>query len=163
MIGKYLGVIIGLTVAMVIAVSITWALAGLPGGGRFYFYLLQTSIGGVVVYTALFMMIGMLAPKNAIVVSMFYAVIVEWTFSLIPAMIHSFAVSYHLRSLFLNGVDYMLPKGEKFTEAFGRMEIISELSAAQQWGMLGIFVAVSIIVAGLLVTNREFNMTTDSA
>jgi len=76
-----------------------------------------------IVYSSLFMAIGCIIPKRAMLVAFSYTLIFETAVAFVPAVISRLTVQYHLRCLLAMWMEFDIP-------AEGRLYLFSEASSA---------------------------------
>lgn len=110
-------------------------------------------------YSALFLLIGVVVPKRAMVAGVAYALLVEVSLAFIPAAVNVLTVQYRLRCLLVRWMDFdvaMADRNPVFTAYFG------EESALWHLGMLTILTLVFLLAAGLLLRYREFTSAAET-
>ncbi len=104
-------------------------------------------------YSALFLLIGVIAPKKCMVAGIIYTIIFEVAFALIPAAVNMLTVQYRLRCLLIRWMDFDKALAERnpvFLSYFG------DESSAWHVGVLLGMTAGYLIVAGIILRCREF-------
>lgn len=64
-------------------------------------------------FSAIFLLLGIINPRRAMVLAVAYSLILELIISFIPAVINKFTVQYRLRSLMIKWCDFALPDGPR--------------------------------------------------
>lgn len=106
-----------------------------------------------VAYAAVFLLLGVIAPKRALVLGVIYAVFFEIGASLIPAAINLLTIQYRLRCLLVRGLELDIREIDRnpiLRSYFG------EESAVWHVGMLMLMTAGYLIAAAVLLKRREF-------
>lgn len=127
---------------------------------RLWYTMVRLSVLSAMSYAALYLMIGAIFPKRAMVFCVFYTGLVEVILSLIPAIINRLTIQYRLRSLMMNWAE---PAGRDqmqnniffryvFAEG-GNLEQIAWLL-----GLSAVFLTAAIVVAHV----REFTSASES-
>ena len=110
-------------------------------------------------YSAIFLLIGVIAPKRAMVTAILYAVVFEIALALIPAAVNLLTVQYRLRCLLVRWTDMessMTEGNPVFAAYFGDESATWHVSM-----LLGMTVAY-LLAAALLLRYREFTMATET-
>ncbi|MDX1927100.1 MAG: hypothetical protein SFV81_11310 [Pirellulaceae bacterium] len=110
-------------------------------------------------YAAVFLLIGVIAPKRAMVAGILYAVVIEAGAALIPAAVNLFTIQYRLRCILVRWmeVDAELVRGNPvFVAYFG------EESAAWHVAVLFTMTIGYLVAAALLLRYREFTSAAET-
>ena len=116
---------------------------------RLWFTMVRLSVLSAMAYSALYLMIGAMFPRRAMVFCVFYTGLVEVVLSLLPAIINRLTIQYRLRSLMINWAE---PAGrdQMQNNIFFRY-VFAEGSNIEQiiWllSLSGIFLTAAIAVA----------------
>ena len=127
---------------------------------RTWLTMIKLSVLSAVAYAALFLMIGAVFPKRAMVFSVAYIALVEIVLSLIPAVINRVTFQYRLRSLMINWAD---PVGQdQMQDNMFFKYVFADGGNTEQvaWmvGLASLFLLVALIVA----QKREFTAAAES-
>lgn len=127
---------------------------------RLWFTMLRLSLLSVLAYGALYLMIGALFPKRAMVFSVAYTALVEVVLSLIPAIINRLTIQFRLRSLMMNWAE---PEGrEQLQNNMFFRYVFAEGSNPEQvlwlFALTGTFLAVAVCAGHF----REFTSASES-
>lgn len=98
-VGKYLGVVLSLSIVTWPGLLLGWLAWGGVGGGRMLAALTVTLILSTLAFNAAFAVLDVLLPRRAMVAGFIVAVIVEGVLTLIPTVISMFTLGYYLRSV----------------------------------------------------------------
>jgi len=112
-----------------------------------------------VAYSAVFLLIGVIAPKRAMVAGILYAVIFEVTLALVPAAVNLLTVQYRLRCLLVRWMDMdsaMVERSEVLSAYFG------DESAAWHVGVLLTMTIGYLTLAAGLLRYREFTAASET-
>jgi ABC-type transport system involved in multi-copper enzyme maturation permease subunit len=110
-------------------------------------------------YAAVFLLIGVIVPKRAMVAGIVYAVVFEAAAALIPAAVNLFTIQYRLRCLLVRWMelDAGLVRGNPvFASYFG------DESAAWHVAMLLGMTVGYLVAAALLLRFREFTAAAET-
>ncbi len=88
-------------------VSSALAMIALGADRPLYLFAVQSALVGLscVSYSALFLLVGVIAPKRAMVAGIVYTVIFEVGLALVPAAMNLLTVQYRLRCLLVDWID----------------------------------------------------------
>ena len=117
------------------------------------------SVLSCVTYSALFLLIGVVAPKRAMVMGVLYAVIFEAALALVPAAVNLLTVQYRLRCLLVRWMDFdvsMVRRSDVLREYFG------DESATWHVGILLAMTISYLVTAGVLLRYREFTAASET-
>ena len=124
--GKYLvSVVWGGTSASAGTIAAA-TLCGAPSAVRIGISLIAMSWLSAMAYSAIYLMIGTLLPKRAMVFCVMYTFIVEVGLGFIPAIVNRLTVQYRLRSLLVQWVpvDERLAESPAFSQVFAEGSVI---------------------------------------
>ena len=104
-IGKYLTAVIWTLSAAVVA--LTLCMIVVPDMLDVYNWLVLTTLAALscIAHAAIFLFIGVMFQKRAMVTAVFYTLVIEYGLSLVPALANKITVNYRLRSLLTNWVE----------------------------------------------------------
>jgi ABC-2 type transport system permease protein len=151
---KYAATVLVLAALCLVSLTVSTALAGFPGGLRTWSALAVSVCLACLAYTAIFGLIGLLAPRRAVPVGLIYAGVLEIALSFVPAFVNQLSVSHYLRSLAyaMSGLSGLPQEALVFLGDTG-----SWASAAA----LVVFPLVALLIAALLLERREWPLTDD--
>lgn len=151
---KYAATVLVLAVLCLASLTVSAALAGFPGGLRTWLALAASVCMACVAYTAIFGLIGLLAPRRAVPVGLIYAGILEIALSFVPAFVNQLSVSHYLRSLtyHLSGLRGLPPEALVF---------LGDTGAWASTAALLVFPVVALALAAQLLERREWPLTDD--
>jgi ABC-type transport system involved in multi-copper enzyme maturation permease subunit len=112
-----------------------------------------------IAYSALFLLIGVVVPKRAMVAGVAYALLVEFALAFIPAAVNVLTVQYRLRCLLVRWMEFdvrMADQNPVFTAYFGEEGWLWHLA------MLLALALGFLIAAGLLLKYREFTSASET-
>ena len=105
-------------------------------------------------YAAVYLALGTLFPKRAMVVAVVYTLVFELVISMVPALINKLTVQYRLRALLVDWAGIEIPD-----QASGFMTTTALLGDAPAWWHVAILIGYTfglLVTAVLLVRAREF-------
>lgn len=110
-------------------------------------------------YSALFLLIGVIAPKRAMVAGILYAVVFEMALAVIPAAVNLLTVQYRLRCLLVRwtGMDASMTEGNPVLNAYFGNE-----TATWHVSILLVMTAGYLTAAALLLHYREFTASSET-
>lgn len=156
--GKYLGVAAAVGTFTLASVVLGFAAAGGPGGAASLWSFAKTALLAVLVYSAIFTLVGLIFPKRAMVTCLMLAV-GEFLLSFVPAIANMATVSHYIRSLAYHSlkaqVDLTGPAG--LERDINR--IIGDATPLQAYGVLAFMIALSLGLAALLIHTREYSLS----
>lgn len=157
---KYAATVLVLSALCLASLTVSFAIAGFPGGARVGFALGTSVFLACVAYTAVFGLIGLLVPRRAVPVGLIYAGILEIALSFVPAFVNRLAISHYLRSLAYHLADMpLLLRGERIS-----IEALQFLGDTGPWASaltLIAFPLVALGISGTLLELREWALTDD--
>ncbi len=106
-----------------------------------------------IAYSAIFLFIGVLVPRRAMVIGIMYAMIFEVAFAMIPAAVNLLTVQYRLRCLMMLWLDIELPR-LKSSPILG--SYFSDASSAWHVTVLLLMAVGYLTSAAVLLRYREF-------
>lgn len=148
--GKYLAVVLTLSLPTVASLAIAWGILGMPGGPSYLGALSVATVLGLSAYNALFLLVGLLLPTRAMVSCLVYAVLFEYILSFVPALVNMLTITYHLRSIAVNLAGFELP-------SFLRRIVAGD--ALPSWGGIACIVLIALALAGEIAKRREYVVT----
>jgi ABC-type transport system involved in multi-copper enzyme maturation permease subunit len=107
--GKYLVAVIWTASCTSLSASLAIPLAGMSGAIKVWGTMVGLCWLSAICYGALFMLIGTLIQRRAMVIAFFHAIFVEFILASIPAVINQFTISFRLWSILYNSID--IPAG----------------------------------------------------
>jgi len=112
-----------------------------------------------VAYAAIFVLIGALFPKRAMVIGVFYAIVFEVVLASVPAAVNLLTVQYRLRCLFVRWLEW-----DKRDAASGPLfqAYLGEESALWHVGTLLAMTAGFLAVAAFILRWKEFTAEAES-
>ena len=157
LLGKFLVSVTWGTTAAWCGTAFSVGLCGMDEKLRMLLSLSALSLLSALAYSAVFMLVGSLAPKRAMVFCMMYTVIVELVFGSLPAVINRMTVQFRLRTLFVN----WMPLDQRIKEESVFQYVMIEGSSFMQCFWL-ITLSVLFLVAAIVVAHRkEFTSATE--
>jgi ABC-type transport system involved in multi-copper enzyme maturation permease subunit len=152
--GKYLGIVAALAIPTSASLAAAWAIltrfnhADVLGG------VLLGTLGALLAYNAVFILLGFITPRRAMIAALLYGILFELVLSFVPALINQITVTYYLRSLVAGAIGLELPR--EVARSLG------EASVALSWVALTVIIAVTLSAASLMAARREYVVKDDA-
>ena len=152
LLGKYLYSVSRTVLMATITLVICMAIGGFLGEFRYLQAMLVLILLGSLAYGAIFIFIGILIPRRAMVVAVIYSGL-EFFLSLFPALINRLTVQFRLRSLLIGWMDW---ENSPDLDFFASSGLFSEIPLWQHVAVLLTMSVVLLFLAGLLLNRREY-------
>lgn len=157
LLGKYLVSITWGTTAAWLGTVFSVGMCGMDEQLRMLSSLMALSLLSAVSYSAVYMLVGAIFPKRAMVFCMMYTVLVELVFGSIPAVINRMTVQFRLRTLFVN----WMPLDEDMKDESVFQYVMADGSSFMQCFWL-LTLSVLFLVAAIVVAHhKEFTSATE--
>jgi len=157
LVGKFLVSVTWATTAAWVGTIFSVGACGMDEQFRMIMSLSALSLLSATAYSAVYLLVGAVFPKRAMVFCMLYTVLVELVFGSIPAIINRITVQFRLRTLFVN----WMPLDERMKDEDVFQYVMAEGSSFMQCFWL-IALSVLFLVAGIVVAHRkEFTSATE--
>lgn len=167
LLGKYLAAvswvlppaIIGMTAAVLLT-NPTWSdlVHNETDWVRLWWAILRLILLACPAYAAIYLLIGCILPRRAMVLAVVYSLLFEVVVSLIPAMINNLTIHFRLRALLVHWLD-LIPSTEK------EKGIAAFLGNAPAWEHIAILLATVPVLLGLsilVIRVSEFSSAAES-
>ena len=152
-VGKYLVALVWAVSSTLLGLWISIAIAAIDNKWHVFVTLTQITILSAMAYSALYMMIGTLFYRRAMIFCVAYTAGVELGMSFVPAVINRLTIQYRLRALLFQ--EDTLPRLMRNEDSF-RTLFVSHTSPFQTVFWLVTLTAVFLAVALTSVQVREF-------
>lgn len=156
--GKYLVAVLWSASATIVGISLSLPVSQIDGMAKPAMALIALAVLSAGSYSALYVMIGTVFPKRAMVFCVAYTAGVELFMGFFPAVINRLTIQYRLRSLLLQWTE----QSEEFKESELISYVASTESVLIQLVWLASFTAVFLAVALTTVQVREFTTAVES-
>jgi hypothetical protein len=103
--GKYLVAVAWTASCTSLSATLAVPIVGMTGAFKIWLTLSSLCWLSAICYGALFMLIGTLIQRRAMVVAFGYTILVEFILATIPAVINRFTISFRLWSILYNSID----------------------------------------------------------
>lgn len=157
LLGKFFVSVTWATTAAWVGTGFSVALCGMDEPRRMWLSLSVLSLLAAAAYSAVYMLVGAVFPKRAMVFCMIYTVIVELVFASIPAVINRMTVQFRLRTLFVN----WMPIDERLKNESVFQYVMAEGSSFMQCFWLVALSSLFLVAAILVAQRKEFTSATE--
>ena len=106
LVGKYLTAVVWSLSAALASISLCMFVVDAIGGAQLWTVLSLLAALSCFAHAAIFVLIGVLFPKRAMVTAVFYTLAIEYGVSLVPALANKLTVNYRLRGLLANWMEW---------------------------------------------------------
>ena len=154
LLGKYLAAAIRTTIGTVVALLLSLLIVRPVDGLQIFLVLGFVIAIASFSYAALFIFLGVLFPKRAMVIAVGYSLLIELLISWVPAMINQLSIQFRLRSILLTSMDFLEVNGA-WKPLPGFEDMLGNSSVMLHIGVLLILNVVLLVVANQLVCRRE--------
>jgi ABC-type transport system involved in multi-copper enzyme maturation permease subunit len=154
--GKYLTAIFWSIFGGLLSATIAIPLLGLDKSFTLWWTLARLVVLSSVAYGALYIAMGTLFQKRAMVSAFIYTLTVEGFLSLLPATINQLTVSFRLRCLLVQWLEVRLP-----AEMRSRAEIFDLSGTTHHLAALAVYVIVLLSIALLFARRSEYSLQPD--
>ena len=109
-------------------------------------------------YGAVYLVIGTILPRRAIVLAVGYTLVFELVISFVPAVINKLTVQYRLRSLFVRWCELDLTDAKQSSP----LALIGDEPAGLHVAVLMLMVPALLVAAVTILRSREFSSSSES-
>lgn len=155
--GKYLVSVVWASTAAAAGATMAVVLSGTPSAVRIGVSLIGMSCLSAMAYSAIYLLIGAVLPKRAMVFCVMYTFIVEVGLGFIPAIVNRLTVQYRLRSLLVQWV----PVDERLAESPAFSQVFNEGSVFAQIFWLFAITAIFLSLALVVAHRKEFTTASE--
>lgn len=118
LIGKYCVAVLWTLSAATVATTLSVPLSRIANSFHTWVVLCGLNLIAAIAYGALFLLIGTLIQKRAMVTAFIYAFLVEAIISTLPATVNVVTVSYRLRAIFFQALDLKVGTAQEIARIF---------------------------------------------
>jgi len=154
LVAKYTATVLVLAAMCLASLTVSFVIAGFPGGARTGLALAASVLFACVAYTAVFGLIGLLWPRRAVPIGLIYAGLLEIALSFVPAFVNRLSVSHYLRSLFYALADLRRVPPDV-------LQFLGDTSAWTSVTALLVFPIVALGLSVVLLERREWPLGDD--
>lgn len=109
LLGKYLAAVTWVIPPALLGLSIAIPLSEMDNALQTWWTMLRLVLLSVPSYAAIYLLLGVLLPRRAMVLAVAYTLILELVISFVPAVINKLTVQFRLRSLLMDWCEFTLP------------------------------------------------------
>ena len=158
LLGKYLAAVSWVILPALVSLSIAVPLANTGDSFRIWWTMVRLVLLSTPAYAAIYLLIGVLMPRRAMVLAVAYTLIFELMISFVPAVINKITVQYRLRSLAAEWCDLSFTEGSP-TAA---MTLIGTEPVWQHIAVLICLTLVLVFGSIALLRSSEFSSAIES-
>lgn len=152
--GKYLGIVAALAIPTCASLVVSWAILTRLNHPDVLGGVLLGTLGALLAYNAVFILLGFITPRRAMIAALLYGILFELVLSFVPALINQVTVTYYLRSLVTGVIGVELPREVARS--------VGDASVALSCLALAAIVAVTLSASSLMAARREYVVKDDA-
>ena len=152
--GKYLAAAIRTMLGALVALVLSLLIARPVGGLQVFLVLGFIIVISSFSYAAVFVFLGAIFPKRAMVLAVSYSLVIELLVSFVPAMINQLSIQFRLRSILFTWMDLLEVNGS-WQPPRGFEDMLGNSSVMLHIGVLLIVNVALLSIANQLVSRRE--------
>ncbi len=158
LLGKYLAAVTWVIPPALVGLSIAVPLASTDDGWKLWWTMVRLVCLSCPAYAAVYLLLGTLMPRRAIVLAVAYTLIFELVISFIPAVINKLTVQYRLRALLVDWYEFPIPEGRQP----GVLALIGDSPAWQHVAILMLLTPTLLAVSVVILRWSEFSSSAES-
>jgi ABC-type transport system involved in multi-copper enzyme maturation permease subunit len=158
LLGKYLAAVTWVIPAALLALTIAVPLSGTDDGWRLWWAMTRLVLLACPSYGAIYLVLGTIMPRRAMVLAVGYTLIFELIISFVPAVINKLTVQYRLRALLIEWCQLEIPGGKEF----GVVALIGNEPTSQHLATLFLLPPVLLAIAVSILRWSEFSAAAES-
>lgn len=158
LLGKYLAAVSWVIPPALLGLTIAVPLASSGDGWRLWWTMVRLVCLACPAYGAIYLLLGTLMPRRAMVLAVAYTLIFEFIISFVPAVINRITVQYRLRSLLQIWCDLPVLGGRQAAE----LSLTSDTPAWQHVLILALFPPVLLALSVAVLRLSEFSSSAES-
>jgi hypothetical protein len=143
-----------------LGLSIAVPLAATGDGLRIWLSMAGLVLLSCPAYAAIYLLLGVLLPRRAMVVAVAYTLILELVISFVPAVINKITVQYRLRALAMNWCNLKIGGGKESSVMILFGNDPAWIHVVVLGGMIAVLLAASVMV--LRLTEFSTSAETDT-
>ena len=156
--GKYLAAVTWVIPPALMGLTISVLIADSGDGWRLWWTMFRLVCLSCPAYGAIYLLLGTLLPRRAMVLAVAYTLIFELVISFVPAVINKVTIQYRLRALLIEWCDLTLPDGRRV----GALALIDDTAAWQHVAILMLLPPVLLFVSVVILRWSEFSSSAES-
>jgi ABC-type transport system involved in multi-copper enzyme maturation permease subunit len=158
LLGKYLASVTWVIPPALVGLTIATPLAGTDDGWSLWWALARLVCLSCPAYAAVYLLLGTLMPRRAMVLAVAYTLIFELVISFVPAVINELTVQYRLRALLLAWCD--LPALE--VRPTGAFSLVGDEPASRHILVLMLLTPALLAASLAILRYKEFTSSAES-
>ena len=151
LLGKYLCAITWTAPAALVGLTIAVIVAAPDDSFRIWRVLALLVLISCPAYGAVYILIGVIFQKRAMVVAVAYTLVFELILALIPAVINQVTVQYHLRALMSRWMEWDTRQGQRFAD----MKVLFGDAPASEHLLILLGLTVGLLVVAVAVLRHK--------
>jgi ABC-type transport system involved in multi-copper enzyme maturation permease subunit len=157
LIGKYLAAVTWVIPMALVGLSIAVPMAHTGDGWRLWWTLIRLVCLSCPAYAAIYLLLGTIMPRRAMVLAVAYTLIFELVISFVPAVINKFSVQYRLRALLVRWFEIPISEGRQ-----GAMALIGDEPAWLHVTVLAIVIPTLLVLSVAILRRNEYTTSSES-
>ena len=153
LLGKFLAAITWVLSSAILGLSCAVVLSGMLDKQTIWWPMLCVTCLAVPSYASIYLFIGCVFPRRAMVIAIAYSLPFELLISFVPAVINKFTIQYRLRSLMVQWGEISLSENRFFRS----LVLIGGESTTWHLTVLGTLMLLLLSVSIVVIRNREFS------
>lgn len=158
LLGKYLAAVTWVIPPALIGLTIAVPLADTNDGWRIWWAMVRLVCLSCPAYGAIYLLLGTLLPRRALVLAVAYTLIFELVISFVPAVINKLTVQYRLFALVMEWCDLDGLGGRRS----GVLAVLGDAPAWQHVAILLLLPPILLLVSVVILRCREFSAAAES-
>jgi ABC-type transport system involved in multi-copper enzyme maturation permease subunit len=159
LLGKYLAAVTWVIPPALVGLTIAIYLSGTDDAWRIWWTMVRLVCLSCPAYAAIYLVLGTLMPRRAMVLAVAYTLIFELVISFVPAVINKLTVQYRLRALLVEWCDVEIVGGRSQS---GVMALIGDEPAWQHVLILMLLTPTLLALAVAILRWSEFSSSAES-
>lgn len=160
LLGKYLAAVTWVIPPALVGLTIAVPLAGTGDGWRLWWAMVRLVCLSCPAYAAVYLLLGTLLPRRAMVLAVVYTLLFELVISFVPAVINKLTVQYRLRALWVQWCD--IPTLGRPGLRTTAIALMTEAPAWQHVAILLVTVPILLALAVAVLRWSEFPSSAES-
>ena len=158
LLGKYLAAVTWVIPPALVGLTIAVPLAGTDDGWRLWWAMFRLVCLACPAYAAIYLFLGTLMPRRAMVLAVAYTLIFELVIGFVPAVINELTVQYRLRALWAEWCDLPIRGGRES----GALALIGDAPAWQHVVILLLLTPTLLVLSVVILRWSEFSSSAES-
>jgi ABC-type transport system involved in multi-copper enzyme maturation permease subunit len=158
LLGKYLAAVTMVIPVALLGLTIAVPLSGVEHGFQVWWSFARLVLLSCPAYSAIYLLLGVINPRRAMVLAVAYSLLFELIVSLVPAVINKLTVHYRLRALMIDWCDMDLPEGTNSNI----LALMGNSSPIEHVSVLLFLTPLLLTASVLMLRSREFTSAAES-